>query len=145
MAKSIKGLSSKDTRLGTYDINFNRIGDWMYNYSITKYKGILDLNIYKEWGAISDIGKIYNGKKLTMDEYKKTEDAYIEALFIILKYMNIKTLKLKNMSFARYKHDFFKGTESLYSESMLHTYMFQLNLLWEFYSYLYTYFQPPFA
>ena len=67
----------------------------MYNYSITKYKGIADVNIYKEWGAISDIGKIYNGKKLTIDEYKKTEDAYIEALFIILKYMDIKTLKLK--------------------------------------------------
>ena len=26
------------------------------------------------------------------------------------------------MSFARYEHDFFRGTESLYSEGMLHTY-----------------------
>jgi hypothetical protein len=32
------------------------------------------------WTAISDIGKTFDGSTLTLEEYERTEDAYIEAL-----------------------------------------------------------------
>lgn len=98
----------------------------MFNYTITKYKTFCISNYSDEWGAISDIGKEYHGKVLTLEEYKETEDAYIKALLMILEYMGIKELYLNmtlpNGKEARYEHKFFDGTESLYGKDILDTY-----------------------
>ena len=57
----------------------------MLFYRVTKYdpknrssRGIYTVN---EWTSYCDIGKIFDGKKLTFEEYREIEDRYIEAIF----------------------------------------------------------------
>ena len=57
-----------------------------------------------EWTDYSDIGKKFEGAILTLDEYLKTEDAYIQAVFLLMKCLNIEKLKLtKLINHARYQ------------------------------------------
>lgn len=71
------------------------------NYRITKYNPeFRDENgFYKkdEWTSISDIGKKFNKIILTKEEYKKTENNYIDAIYEILREKDIKKLKLYDL------------------------------------------------
>lgn len=68
----------------------------MKKYTIDKLPR--NTNIYiDEWTAICDIGRVFHGEKLTSEEYKKTEDAYINAIYGIVDYMNINKLKIKHL------------------------------------------------
>lgn len=63
----------------------------LYKYHINKYnpKGReLDrYYIFKEWGAISDIGTEFDGKVVTIEEYQRVEDAYIRSIELILDFL----------------------------------------------------------
>ena len=71
------------------------------NYRITKYNPeFRDENgFYKkdEWTSISDIGKKFNKIILTKEEYKKTENNYIDAIYEILREKDIKKLKVYDL------------------------------------------------
>ena len=68
----------------------------MISYSITKYKKI-DSTIYNDWISVHDIGKVYNGKVLTFEDYKKVEDSYVLAVLNVLDYISIKRVYVKNL------------------------------------------------
>ena len=58
--------------------------------SISKYNPLFrDVNgayINNEWTSISDIGKIYDNKIFSWEDYIETESLYVKAIFKILKY-----------------------------------------------------------
>lgn len=95
----------------------------MKRYDITKYKA--NQSGKDEWLGISDIGKIYDGIKLTSQEYKRVEDAYVNAILEIIKYLNITNVKIKNVYKCNIGKEL-KGRSSLrrkfYSKSILQTY-----------------------
>lgn len=56
-------------------------------HEIVKYNPINYLKgvyITEEWSSKSDIGKIFNGHKFTINEYMQTEREYIDAVKIIM-------------------------------------------------------------
>lgn len=56
-------------------------------HEIVKYNPINYLNgvyITEEWSSKSDIGKIFNGHKFTINEYMQTEREYIDVVKIIM-------------------------------------------------------------
>lgn len=73
----------------------------MCKYRISKYdpqyrdqKGIY---LREDWTSYSDIGKIYNGKLFSKDDYLKTEMLYCNAVLNILKINKVKELVLDNL------------------------------------------------
>ena len=67
-------------------------------YRITKYNPIYRINgIYNrdEWTAISDVGKSYNGKIFTFEEYLAVEKSYLSVIENILQELNIKSVRIK--------------------------------------------------
>lgn len=70
----------------------------MFSYRITKYdpKNRNNLGHYKmdEWIAISDIGQIYNGKRVSKTEYFKAENAYVKTIIIFMDFLKVKYLPL---------------------------------------------------
>lgn len=70
----------------------------MYKYRISKYNPIYRDNngIYlkEEWTAISDIGKSFDGVKLSVEEYKKVEDSYIRVIKLVMSYVGTRFLTI---------------------------------------------------
>ncbi|WP_133250197.1 hypothetical protein [Ruminiclostridium sufflavum] len=48
----------------------------------------------EDWTAISDIGKTFEGKILTVEDYIAIEDSYIKAIQTIFEFFNLKYLKV---------------------------------------------------
>lgn len=73
----------------------------MYSYKITKYcfknKDKAEKEVFNEWTSISDIGKIYNGKKFLYEEYIKTENNYIETILMFIKLNNVKYMMVDDL------------------------------------------------
>lgn len=74
----------------------------MYRYRITKYNPMHrneeGLYILKEdWTSISEIGKKFDGIELTVKQYKKTENAYVDSIRLIMQYIGIKYMLIKNI------------------------------------------------
>ena len=59
----------------------------MHCYRITKYnpkyRNSSGAYLKDGWTSISDIGTIYNGKKSTLKEYFKIEEAYVKAILLL--------------------------------------------------------------
>ena len=70
----------------------------MYYYRVSKYNPKLRDSfgnyLADDWTSYSDIGKMYLGKKLTFEEYKKVELSYIKFVLFSMKKTNIKHLKM---------------------------------------------------
>lgn len=101
----------------------------MYNYNISKYNPeFRDHNRrYQkdEWIAISDIGRVFEGVKLTDAAYMKVEDSYIQAIKQIMKFHSLPSLYCRKYQHS-YSYDQFlditKPYNHLYSEELLHFY-----------------------
>ena len=52
-----------------------------------------------EWTSFSDIGKIFNNKVLTMDEYLLIENKYLKFIEDLLNECNVKQLTIKSIEF----------------------------------------------
>lgn len=69
--------------------------------SVTKYNPILrnEQGHYKkdEWTSMSDIGRIYNGRLFTYEEYIETEAKYIEAVFLTMDFFRSKKIKISHI------------------------------------------------
>lgn len=96
----------------------------MKGYRIHKY--IYDTNgRCDDWIAISDIGKEFKGKVLTVKDYKEIEDKYIKALYIILDYCGIQSVNIRNMMKTADDKSFLsfhKRYSELYDEKLLEFY-----------------------
>lgn len=73
----------------------------MIKYRISKYNPKYRdngwLRLEDTWTSFSDIGKIYKGKELIIDEYLKVENKYIEVILDILTYFNIDYLRIEKL------------------------------------------------
>jgi hypothetical protein len=73
----------------------------MYKYRITKYNPIYrdpeGKYTIEDWTAISDIGKVFNNQRLTIESYKETEDKYIKAIYVTMDFLNIPYLTAKDI------------------------------------------------
>lgn len=100
----------------------------MHKYEITKYNPNIrdDKRRYfkEDWTAISDIGKSFEGKLLTINSYKKIEDSYIKAIITIMEYLQIPFLSvdhvIRSFSYERFR-DMRRDCE-LYSQDIMEMY-----------------------
>lgn len=60
----------------------------IFYWQLSKYKN--DIPLYggeqQIWTAVSDIGKVFNGEVLSVEEYKMVEDLYIKSIFLFIRY-----------------------------------------------------------
>lgn len=77
----------------------------MFGYRITKYnpKNRNSLGYYQidDWISIHDIGTTYNGKELTFNDYLKVENSYVEAILIIMDFLQLNSIVL--VQFEKHK------------------------------------------
>lgn len=70
----------------------------MFSYRITKYnpKYRDESGVYlkDDWTPISDIGNQHDELLLTLEEYKKNEDAYINAIILVMNYLQLTHLEV---------------------------------------------------
>ena len=62
-----------------YDYSWRWTADLIVKYAPENYD---ERGIYRkdEWTSSSDIGKVYDGKRFTREEYLETEDKYVQAV-----------------------------------------------------------------
>ena len=92
----------------------------MFSWRITKYNPVFRNSsgayLKNDWTSVADIGKTFDSGLLTQETYIKVEDAYIKAILLFMRYLNVSTLKITRLS----KHDLLRNNS--YSETLLHTY-----------------------
>ena len=73
----------------------------MHSWRITKYNPIFrDKNgfyLKNEWTAFSDIGQLFENKKLAFEEYIKTKTAYISAILLFFACNKLSTLMVMHL------------------------------------------------
>lgn len=71
----------------------------MFTWRITKYNPNYrdEFGKYRkdEWTSYSDIGKIFNGYKVTKSDYLSVEDAYVEAIAFFMNSVKVTSLTVK--------------------------------------------------
>ena len=71
----------------------------MISWRVTKYnpkhRNEEDVYLNDEWTSCHDIGKLFDGKVFTVNDYLAIENAYIEVVLSFMKNVNITTLKVK--------------------------------------------------
>lgn len=65
-----------------------------YNPSFREYNDVYNLN---EWTSFGDVGKSFDGKILTIDEYLSVENAYVNAVLAFMEDLKITSLKVKEV------------------------------------------------
>lgn len=101
----------------------------MYKYNISKYNPVFrncDGRYLKEdWTAISDIGKVFDGIELMVEDYIKIENAYIKAIEIIMDYIELSSLKVcdvrKSFEFDIF-NEIISNRKVIYTDDILETY-----------------------
>ncbi len=90
----------------------------MFSWRITKYNpsyrnasGSYQKN---EWSSFTDIGKNFDNKQLTLNDYLLIEDAYIGAIVCFMECNHINTMRVTNLEKQRLPED-----RSSYSEEMV--------------------------
>lgn len=66
----------------------------MYSWKITKYAPNYS---FDDWISISDVGKVCSGKLLTMEEYLRVEDSYLNAISLIAKCNEISMFEVTDL------------------------------------------------
>lgn len=70
----------------------------MFSYRITKYNP-QNRNAHgsyqkDEWICFADVGKVFEGVKLTYKDYAKTEKAYIKAIKLVMSFLTLDSLHI---------------------------------------------------
>ncbi|MDR0608584.1 MAG: hypothetical protein LBG58_00555 [Planctomycetaceae bacterium] len=76
-----------------------------------KYRDANGFFTKKEWIAISDIGKVYDGKIFTTLDYFQVEDVYCETVRLLLLHLKIKSMNILQCSARKMISDFFTATQ----------------------------------
>lgn len=73
----------------------------MFSYRITKYnprfRNSLGWYEKNDWTSIADIGKHFDEKELTFKDYKKIEDAYVQAILLFMDFLKLDFLKIASL------------------------------------------------
>lgn len=95
----------------------------MYSWRITKYnpKYRDENGAYKknEWISFSDIGKIFNGEKLTLNDYIKIESSYIDTIISFIKVLKIPYLIITDLEKYELDNDIINKYKEIYPNAML--------------------------
>ena len=67
----------------------------MICYTVSKYDN--NVAAHNEWTDYSDIGKVFDGKKLTINEYLSVEQRYIDFVFDIMNLSEVSALSLNEL------------------------------------------------
>ncbi len=90
----------------------------MFSWRVTKYNPQFRNNrghyLKDEWVSYWEIGDVFDGKKLTYDEYMISENSYIEAILSFMDCCNLQNLRM--FSLEKYKLKKMKDI----SDSMIH-------------------------
>ncbi|MCT4646130.1 MAG: hypothetical protein N4A74_14180 [Carboxylicivirga sp.] len=87
-------------------------------YRITKYHHN-KLTNHEEWTSISDIGKTFDGVKLSKEEYLKIEKNYIDACILLFDDFKSDGILIKELDKIAYGTD---GLDELYNDGLLSLY-----------------------
>jgi hypothetical protein len=72
-----------------------------YHYRVTKYNPALRLADgtfqEKQWTSFSDVGRVFNGEKLTEEEYLRVEEAYLYAIEALLREAKVEHLVVRGL------------------------------------------------
>ena len=94
----------------------------MFGYQITKYnpqyRNPLGTYLKDEWTSICHVGKIYENREFTIDEYLKVEDGYIQAILLFMAFLNLESLPVTYLE----KHRTWDSSDTPYSKSMFELY-----------------------
>lgn len=83
-------------------------------YRISKYNPIYRVNgryNHDEWTSVSDVGKPFDGKILTLATYKKVESDYINAILDLLRAAQVKTMRISELEDCSNKCSFQMGRD----------------------------------
>jgi len=73
----------------------------MFGWRITKYdtacRNAAGAYLNDEWTSVSDIGKSFDGKSLTVEEYRTVEDAYVSTALRFLSEANLNCLHVTSL------------------------------------------------
>lgn len=73
----------------------------VYEYRVTKYdpskRDKWDVYTSDEWMMFSQVGSVVGGKKLTIEEYQRTEDAYVVTAVSFLRESGTQTVTVRNL------------------------------------------------
>lgn len=101
----------------------------MNKYRISKYnpsyRGSTGRYSKEDWTAISDIGKIFDGKLLTIELYKSVEDNYVNTVRTIMDYLNISHLTASDIRRSSNEEGFervVKKYQTLYNNEIREAY-----------------------
>ena len=96
-----------------------------FKWRVTKYNPCFrDINgIYQkdEWTSIHHIGKVYDNKEFTLEEYLKKEDCYIQAIEQVLNFNKIESLIITGLE-KWGKELEIDEFHKIYSQNMFHLY-----------------------
>ena len=71
---------------------------WQITKYNPKYRNADRAYLKDEWTEYGDIGKTFEGKKLTYEEYEKVEEAHIKAVLLFMDCLGIDSLKVVHLS-----------------------------------------------
>ena len=96
----------------------------MKTYRVTKYnpdqRDSQGTYITKDWTSISDIGKVFKDKRITIEDYLLVEDAYINTLQTFMNLTSSKTFNLAEVEYG-------ENIDDIHAPSIYTT--FQKNML----------------
>ena len=73
----------------------------MFEYRVTKYNPALrnakGVYIPQEWTSVADIGRVFGGIVLTVDEYRRVEQAYIRSALAFLGEGGVTSLRVEGL------------------------------------------------
>src|SRR5438876_10123615 len=73
----------------------------MFGWRITKYdpayRNAAGAYLKDEWTSVSDIGKSFDGKALTVEEYRSVENAYVSTALRFLSEANLNCLNVTSL------------------------------------------------
>ena len=98
----------------------------MNYWRITKYNPEFrdSNNIYQkdEWTSFSDINKIFNGKKLQLQEYLTVEKLYLNAILQFIKIMNIPFIEINDLEKNELDKEIINKYAEIYPDEIINTY-----------------------
>lgn len=72
----------------------------MFQCRITKYNPAFRVDgkyTKEEWTSMGDIGKVYDGKVFTQEEYEKTEQKHIDCLLALVALTGLHTMRIQKL------------------------------------------------
>lgn len=92
---------------------------WRITKYNPKYRNEKDEYQKDEWTSCHDIGKLYDGKEFTVDDYMAVENAYIDTVLSFVNGVNIKTLTVKYLEKHNDNNIKFHKIPLIYTEEMI--------------------------